>query len=255
MIRISRGLEPPRLADLRADRLTSARQRLRAGEPIDFGGYAVVKPELFAMQRRKCCYCEKLEEQAKYRDVEHYRPKSRYWWLAWTWDNLLFSCFECNREHKQEQFPLAPGSTALVAEQAAPGAEHPLVIDPTDPTIEPTAEIEFRRNKVSGKERWVPYGLTARGRKTVEVCGLDRDGLLDLYVAHVNDVVRPKLVPLRAAHDSENARAVHEAWGTAKRALLGPSRPFRALSFDALRVLVPESMRSRYNLEIDRPRS
>lgn len=89
----------------------------------------------------------------------------------------------------------------------------------------------------------------------MEVCGLDRGGLLDLYVAHVNDVVRPKLVLLRAAHHSENARAVHEAWGTATRALLGPSRQFRALSFDALRVLVTQSMRRRYNLEIDRPRS
>ena len=207
------------------------------------------------MQHRKCCYCEKLEEQAKYRDVEHFRPKSSYWWLAWSWDNLLFSCIDCNREWKRDQFPLAAGDQPLAAETHPPGNERPLVLDPCDPSMEPTTEIEFRRERYNGRERWVPRGLTERGRKTVEVCGLDRPSLLDLYDMHVMNLVRPRTAPcLEATHGGEDAaRAVVRAWRTATRALLAPRMQFWALSFDALKVLVSAEVRARYGLELNRP--
>lgn len=253
MIRLTRGPEPAKLGPIRTDRLATARKVVATGAKPDVKDYDVVKNELFEMQRRKCCYCEKLEEQAKYRDVEHYRPKAHYWWLGWTWDNLLFACFECNREHKKDQFPLENGSTRLVAEEAPPSNEHPLVIDPCDRAIDPMDEIEFRRERVQGKERWKPYGLTERGIRTVEVCGLDRPGLLTLYTDHVVDVVRPKLEPLFAAHQAGDAKAVFKAWERAKRALLHPAREFRALAHDALAVLVSDELREGYNLRLDHP--
>jgi uncharacterized protein (TIGR02646 family) len=40
-----------------------------------------------------CCYCEQSTEAYH---VEHYRPKNLYWWLAYSWDNLLLVCFDCN---------------------------------------------------------------------------------------------------------------------------------------------------------------
>jgi uncharacterized protein (TIGR02646 family) len=101
---IRRGSEPEGLPALRADKLADARQALREGTKVAFAAYDRVKADLAAMQQRKCCYCEKREEQAKYRDVEHYRPKSSYWWLAWTWENILFACIDCNREHKRDLF-------------------------------------------------------------------------------------------------------------------------------------------------------
>lgn len=253
MIRFDRGLEPASLGRARAEGLAAAREAIRTGAPLELAGYEVVKAELFAAQQRKCCYCEKLQEQAKHRDVEHFRPKARYWWLAWTWDNLLFACIDCNREYKKTQFPLASGSCALAAEQAPPGDERPLLIDPADPASDPLAEIEFRREKIASRERWVPYGLTERGRETIRVCGLDRPGLLTLYADHVRDVVRPKLEAFFAAHAREDVRAAIKAWDTAKRGLLGRERPFRALSHDALKRLVPEALRARYGLELPRP--
>lgn len=253
MIHIFRGSEPATLGPMRTDRLATARTVVAAGAKPDVKDYSIVKKDLFEAQHRKCCYCEKLEEQAKYRDVEHYRPKAYYWWLGWTWDNLLFSCFDCNREYKKDQFPLRNGSTCLVAEEAPPGNEHPLVIDPCDLTIDPMVEIEFRRERVQGKERWKPYGLTERGIRTVEVCGLDRPGLLTLYTAHVIDVVRPKLEPLFAADQARDAKAVFKAWERAKRALLHPARPFRALAHDALAVLVSDELRKGYNLHLEHP--
>jgi hypothetical protein len=82
MIRLARSGEPPTLAAARAKYLPSARAAsVEERSKLLSKGYrdaAVVA--LFEMQHNKCCYCEKLEEQAKYRDVEHYRPKSVDWW-------------------------------------------------------------------------------------------------------------------------------------------------------------------------------
>jgi hypothetical protein len=253
VIRIPRPAEPPVLSKVRAERLHAAREAVARGERVEPEGYDCVKRELAEMQHHKCCYCEKREEQAKYRDVEHYRPKALYWWLAWTWENLLFACIDCNREHKRDSFPLSPGDTQLLAEQAPPGGERPLVIDPSDPLVEPVREIAFRREKVHGRERWVPRGVTARGRKTIEVCGLDRPNLLDYYAEHVVHVVRPKLEGLFAAHDAGNTQATVRAWDKAKRGLLARERAFRALSHDALLVLVPAELRSEYRLQLEPP--
>lgn len=250
MIRIDRGPEPEALASVREDRVSRARDAISRDEPVDFSGYDIGKQDLFERQHHKCCYCEKLQEQAKYRDVEHYRPKHRYWWLAWTWENLLFACIDCNREYKRDQFPLAPGCSALEFPEVPPGREVPLVIDPSDPATEPMNEIEFRREQHQGNERWAPYGLTPRGWETIDVCGLDRPGLLTLYTEHVTHGVRPKLRPLFAAHHAGDARAAYQAWDEARRVLLRPFSEFRALSRDAMRVLVSEPLRRRYNLHL-----
>lgn len=251
MIEIARPAAPPALAALRSDKLAAARDAVARGLTIDFEGYEIVKEALSAMQHRKCCYCEKREEQAKYRDVEHYRPKALYWWLAWTWENLLFACIDCNREQKRSRFPLSPGDTRIVAEQAPPGRERPLLLDPSDPSVEPMLHIQFRREKVQRMERWVPRGLTPQGRTTIEVCGLDRPNLLDLYADHVTHVVRPKLGGFFIAKASGDAQEISRAWGRAKRGLLAPERPFRALSPDALNVLVSGEARADLRLTLD----
>jgi len=165
----------------------------------------------------------------------------------------MFCCIDCNREYKGTQFPLAASSVQLVPEQSPPGQESPLVLDPTDPAIEPTKEIVFKRSRVQGRERWTPHGLTPRGRKTITVCGLDRPGLLTLYADHVRDVVRPKLQPLFDAHRSRDVRGVHKAWNTAVRGLLHRARPFRALSHDAMDVLISAPIKERYELRLERP--
>jgi uncharacterized protein (TIGR02646 family) len=253
MIHIARGPEPAALPPIRDQRLAAARDAVLQRTKIDFKEYDLVKKDLAAMQHNKCCYCEKREEQAKHRDVDHYRPKSLYWWLAWTWENLLFACIDCNREQKRDQFPLDPGCVPLVAEQAPPAAERPLVLDPSDPSVEPMKEIVFMCDRIQGKERWVPRGMSARGRKTIEVCGLDRPNLLDLYAEHVIHMVRPKLERFNAAHRMGDARAAFDAWETARRGLLSRKLPFRALSHDALSVLVPAGVRGHYRLTLERP--
>jgi uncharacterized protein (TIGR02646 family) len=253
MIRIARCAEPAGLHAVRDERLEAAREAIGASTKFHFTEYDIVKPALAVMQHNKCCYCEKREEQAKYRDVEHYRPKSVYWWLAWTWENLLFSCVDCNREHKRDRFPLSSADRALVAEQAPPGGERPMVLDPTDPRSDPMTHIEFRREKVQGRERWTPYGTTERGWQTIDVCGLARPGLLTLYKAHVDEHVRPRLERFEATLREQDSQAVFRTWDSVRRGLLARERPFRALSHDALNVLVPAAVRDRCRLELVRP--
>jgi len=54
-----------------------------------------VKERLFTIYNLKCAYCEKdIDDEPKH--VEHYRPKDIYYWLAYSWDNLLLSCGRCN---------------------------------------------------------------------------------------------------------------------------------------------------------------
>lgn len=251
MIRLVRSAEPPALAAARAKYLPLARAAdVEERSNLLAKGYRdAAVGALFEMQHNKCCYCEKLEEQAKYRDVEHYRPKSVYWWLTWTWENLLFSCLECNRDGKRDSFPLALGSVPLVAEQVPPGTEVPLLIDPTGVDVDPWTEIVFKPVKQHGLERWLPFGVTTRGRETIAVCGLDRPRLLDLYRSHVLDVVRPRITPVIVAATREDPRAVTKAWSAARRSLLGAASKFRALSRDAMNQIVGAHLCDRFRLE------
>jgi uncharacterized protein (TIGR02646 family) len=251
VIRLTRPQpEPEALQRKRPEKLAAARAAIARGENIDFSGYGDdgAKEKLFNAQCRKCGYCEKREEQSKWREAEHYRPKSVYWWLAWTWENLLFACMDCNREHKKEQFPLVDEAQRLAAEQPAPGNEQPLLIDPCDPDIDPANEIEFRRQRVQRKERWTPHGLTERGRETVRICGLDRPSLLTMYEEHVRDLVRPKVELFLNIVETGNAQDVVRAWRTLVRGLFGECQAFHALSRDALKVLVRPELRERYQL-------
>jgi uncharacterized protein (TIGR02646 family) len=62
----------------------------------------------------KCAYCEqwlilpkKNQNKSAGNDltVEHFRPKAVYYWLAYSWDNLLPVCYDCNR-HKEDGFKI-----------------------------------------------------------------------------------------------------------------------------------------------------
>lgn len=64
--------------------------------------YPDVKEALTEIYKSKCAFCEQIVEQSH---VEHYRPKSTYYWLAFSWDNLLLSCPACN-QNKGDSFDI-----------------------------------------------------------------------------------------------------------------------------------------------------
>ena len=64
------------------------------------------KDQLKVESGGKCGYCEGKAAHVAHGDVEHYRPKSVYWWLAYCYDNFIYSCQICNQTYKGAHFPL-----------------------------------------------------------------------------------------------------------------------------------------------------
>lgn len=65
------------------------------------------KPQLGVESHGKCAYCDAPASAVAHCDVEHYRPKSVYWWLALCYDNYLYACQICNQIYKGDRFPHA----------------------------------------------------------------------------------------------------------------------------------------------------
>lgn len=83
---------------------------VESGKPIAFasGKWKSAKAKVRADSAKKCAYCEASTSVVAHGDVEHFRPKSLYWWLAYDFDNYLFSCQICNQIYKKDFFPVTP---------------------------------------------------------------------------------------------------------------------------------------------------
>ncbi|MEO6832026.1 MAG: hypothetical protein ABI378_06760 [Chitinophagaceae bacterium] len=79
-----------------------------AKKPVIFNStfWTAAKDQLKVESNGKCAYCEANTEVVAHGDVEHYRPKSVYWWLAYTYDNYLYACQICNQTYKGVNFPV-----------------------------------------------------------------------------------------------------------------------------------------------------
>ncbi|RYU92703.1 HNH endonuclease [Emticicia agri] len=89
-------LDPTKVHDFKAARWKGAKERL------------------FMESNNKCAYCEASTKIVSPGDVEHFRPKSKYWWLAYCYDNYLVSCSVCNSVFKGNKFPLLDETKALI---------------------------------------------------------------------------------------------------------------------------------------------
>ncbi len=74
---------------------------------FDSSFWKTSKKQLKKESNGKCAYCEANTEVVAHGDVEHFRPKSMYWWLAYTYDNYLYACQICNQIYKSDHFPIA----------------------------------------------------------------------------------------------------------------------------------------------------
>ncbi|HKH46179.1 MAG TPA: hypothetical protein VKM72_16075 [Thermoanaerobaculia bacterium] len=89
-------------------------RRARPKAPLQFPDHwteADVRGALLAFHGRVCAYCQCELPRNDPGAVEHFRPKSIYWWLAYDFTNYFLSCRVCNSECKMDKFPLPPGST------------------------------------------------------------------------------------------------------------------------------------------------
>lgn len=260
MIRIHRGSEEescPQLAAVRERELERVRAEIANDVRIDnevLGRkYKVARYALARAQYHKCCYCEQRQQSVKWKPVEHYRPKSQYWWLTWTWDNLLFACEQCNGS-KLAQFPMEPGSTRLNPNQQPPGAERALPLHPAQD--DPREHIEFIP---TDNKRWIPRprGASARGRATLDVLcwsntpdDMPKPGLLDMWKERAADL-EDSIIAIVAAIETNNAEHVLRTWTRLTTRYRNARTEFVALSLDILDRHFPEHVRRRWGLSLD----
>ena len=168
-----------------------------------------VKEALKNAQHHKCAYCETLNPTS-HDVVEHFRPKNgwqqkrgdalgkpAYFWLSYEWENLLFACDVCNdAAHKGNLFPLAIPSARADAANPDVANEKPLLINPY--IVDPDRHIEW------SKDIPRPRNKSRMGRKSIEVFGLDHDGLMmDKRRQYLNEIeLSIKLANALSAHDS-----------------------------------------------------
>ena len=63
---------------------------------FDSGKWRPAKEQLSAETHGKCAFCESPTTATNYGDVEHFRPKSKFLWFAYCYENFLLSCRICN---------------------------------------------------------------------------------------------------------------------------------------------------------------
>lgn len=182
-----------------------------------------IKDVLFMMHCEKCCYCERKRTRQREMDVEHYRPKARvdrevdhqgYWWLAYDWNNYLWSCKSCNQGYKKDEFPLLPGGVRAEKEGHDLSLEKPCLINPR--FEEPSEYLAYYKRKLGG--RWfvrvitLPHLIGAkkqRGEETIRILGLNRNDLGDDLVSERGEYLTADFEQLayglkRAEHQAEN---------------------------------------------------
>lgn len=143
---------------------------------------------LWKHQNRKCCYCERIRELKRESDLEHFRPKANvaeetdhfgYWWLAYAFDNYLYSCKICNEDFKKDRFPLVDPQTRAFKESDNLANEKPYLLDPYEEN--PEEILGFYWDDI--KSKYVKAVSTIadtnkRGEKTAEITGLNRETLM-----------------------------------------------------------------------------
>lgn len=152
----------------------------------------------------KCAYCESQSNTVATLQIEHYRPKKAvegdthhkgYYWLATEWTNLVYACSNCNNKGaKGTKFPIIKQRiyqenrdvngeiiyTDFYAEGAFLQSEEPLLLHPE--TDEPKEHLTFRNNGTL-------IGTTQRGIKTIEICKLNRDLLIESRKKIIDDII------------------------------------------------------------------
>lgn len=143
-------------------------------------------------QHYKCGYCESIVLATDFGDIDHFAPKGEvhelnapgreadhmskvvgrscaivsdrgYWWLAYDWNNYIFSCKLCNTAWKLSLFPVRESPRQIPPDPAV--TETRLLLNPFEDA--PVLHFEFSEfGQIRGK--------TDKGRATVAVCGLDR---------------------------------------------------------------------------------
>jgi uncharacterized protein (TIGR02646 family) len=279
VIHLDLGDEPAGLAKARDGGMKKAAARLPATTGSErealtraLTGYA--KPTRKALHRRqrgKCAWCER-PVGATGEPVEHVRPKlgadardksrdpDHYWWLTWTWTNLVYACNGCNNQaNKGNRYWLTPGTSRLAA-PAVPVAlplddkhfdvstELPLLVHPRleDPS-QYLRWIPVDQRQPKSRWRWTLRGRDAgdRGAATIEMLGLSE--LEDSVNAHLRATVLFQDWHLREHLKAGRLAEARDTWlKMIATHIDDPEQVFRAAAWCAVISLWPGGERARF---------
>jgi hypothetical protein len=192
----------------------------------------VVKDALCDAQHKKCAFCESIFRHTGYGDVEHFRPKAGYkqreadelkrpgyYWLAYAWENLFYSCQLCNQRFKRNLFPLKDGRRRARSHRHDLAKEGPLLVDPS--TQDPALYLGFR------EEYAYAVGGCREGEATIDVFGLNREELVEIRrdrlarlrdLVLLRDLLREKVAAAPTPAFTARLRAVEEVLQSSREA-------------------------------------
>ncbi len=286
MIRIVRGPEPKGLATARASKGKVAWTAYqKAKDRPDPTGYQCAKEALHIAQNKKCAYCEMVVPKGG-APVEHFRPKDgafrhmrgapedldaeHYWWLAWSWENLFFSCVRCNGKNaKGNYFPLNAGTCAAALPAtthatlddalAAWTPDHGLLIDPgVDDPLDHLRWVPLNPSKPPATWIWTlkfeSSGLS-KGRATKEILKLEEfaDDVVARFEKVLGDFERTFGLTNGRANFLRASKLRSKKWSDLVNRWMGPKEPLRGATWSMFDALVPEPTRTACNLPLPRP--
>jgi len=186
MIKVDKGEEPFQLQSdivlLANEKLddfykSNNRSQKRYSFPFNTRFDSIAKPILHDRFHGKCGYCETNIETSENGIVDRFRPfngvrdnkeyhQDLYWWLVYDWDNLVYSCQECN-QYKANYFPIKGTRVKLRNENFE--KEERLLINPS--CDEPKLHFTY---KTDGSI----ISTTEVGNQTIQLIRLNRDKLI-----------------------------------------------------------------------------
>jgi uncharacterized protein (TIGR02646 family) len=209
-------------------------ERRRGSYPFAAYRHKSLKKALESIFGKKCAYCETQYEVGGYLEVEHYRPKNIYYWLAADWSNLLPACKRCNNG-KLTKFPLADASRQA-KKKGQERRESPLLLNPSDPSParRPEKHLTFDVYDGSIRARLIAGQPSALGLKSIEVYRLTRTGLARARKSWAQRVWLQALMsdPVRRRTLNDTQRKL---MNLAERDMRDISQPYRALTREILR--------------------
>ena len=185
--------------------------------------HPTVRARLKEMQFYKCCYCERdLKELESEIEGEHFISRKSpshknannetQWHLVNAWNNLLLSCRTCNLVKGAKP----PFSNAGIR----------LIIDPSDPDIDPENEIKFDLD-----DDVLPlYDFkksSTLGLSTIKKIGLDRNTFLRRKFRGISAEIVAIFNDLWTAIEDENSVSISDICGQISE-LTRANTPFAA---------------------------
>lgn len=235
MIRLRRVSEPEALRRQRAFRLAEALlwppPEGRPNTEVGYGDEPIRKALAEDTQHGLCAYCGSPIDCAG-SPIDHFRPRTLYWWLTWSWENLWVTCDVCQIKGgtfdlEDDAMRLPPPTLADHEPAFELWRERPLLLDPAvdDPTEHLCVEPDH-----DGRWWWAAVPGSRRGLYTWERLRLGRfdadsdrafkrSCTYERLNEHLERRVLPRCEELLAAIAAGDARA-RGIWDTLCRSFL-----------------------------------